>query len=125
MARARQGQHRWHRPEWGAPDRPQTTARRWHLPLFGVFLIAVGVWLWQHPDQVPDPLRRQIAAFTTDVTTAPEARGATRLVYRWRDGAGVVQFTDQPPPEGVAYVQVYVDPATNVVPAGTAPWPER
>lgn len=125
MARARQGQHRWQRPEWGAPDRPSAAPRRWHVPLFGVLLLATAGWLWQHPEQLPDGLRQQVAEMAAEVSAPPKPDGPTQVVYRWRDGSGVVQFTDEPPPEGVVYVLVEVDPATNTLPAGAAPWSER
>lgn len=125
MARARQGQDRWHRPEWGAPERPAASRRRWHLPLFGIFLVAVAGWFWQHPERLPEIVQSRYAEIQARSAEPAPPQGVSRLVYRWRDRAGVVQFTDQPPPEGVSYVQIYVDPATNTLPADTAPWPER
>lgn len=125
MPRARQGQDRWHRPDWGAPERRASRGRRWSIPLLGIGLVAMAGWLWRHPEQLPAPVRERVVEMAAEVRAGPETPGATRLVYRWRNAAGVVQFTDTPPPEGVAYVQVYVDPATNALPAGTAPWPER
>lgn len=125
MARARQGQHRWHRPEWGTPERPTAAPRRWYFPLLGVFMVAIGVWIWHNPEKLPEQLRQQVVALTAEISAPAEPPGVTRSVYRWRDSYDALQFTDEPPPEGVAYVVVEVDPATNTLPAGAAPWPER
>jgi hypothetical protein len=96
------------------------------VPLFGVLLIAAAGWFWRHPEQLPEGWRQQLAAMTAEVTAPAKPGGAKQVVYRWQDGSGVVQFTEDRPPEGVAYVLVEVDPAAiNTLPAGTAPWPER
>ncbi len=41
--------------------------------------------------------------------------------YRWYDAAGNVQFTTEPPPEGVEYTVKGYDPDTNLIQAVTAP----
>lgn len=126
MARARQGQHRWHRPEWGAPER-LPPRRRWSLPILLLVVVAGAAWFWKHPEQLPEFVKREYAELREAVSATPPPPPKTggRLVYRWRDGAGVVQFTDKPPPEGVQYVPLHLDPATNALPADTSPWPER
>lgn len=123
MPRAKQGQDRWHRPDWGAPTAPPPR-RRWHLPLLLVLLGAVVAWAGLNPERVEsllDPLRSRWPS----VAEAQPDAGASRFVYRWRDSKGVVQFTDRPPPEGIPYVPVHVDPNTNVLPPATSPWADR
>lgn len=122
MPRARQGQDRWHRPEWGAPSMPPPRRRR-HLPLFLIFLGCVAVWIWQHPEQIPDSLQGLWSEWVTE--SGMSGKVGDRRVYRWTDAQGVVQFTDRPPAEGVPYERVDLDPNTNVLPPATAPWTDR
>ena len=42
--------------------------------------------------------------------------GTTR-VYRWRDADGVVQITDEPPPEGTKFEKLEYQNDANVVPS--------
>jgi hypothetical protein len=127
MARARQGQDRWHRPEWGAPDGPPPRRRRWQVPVLLLILVGGVVWYAMHPERLPEVVRSKWSKWSEWSATSdpPASHGGSRLVYRWRDAKGVVQFTDQPPPEGVAYVPVHVDPNTNVLPPATSPWADR
>lgn len=126
MPRARQGQDRWQRPEWGAPDYPVPRRRRWPVPVGLLLLSGVVVWFWQYPERLPEGLRQQWSDWRAAPSTPADApRGGSRLVYRWKDAAGVVHFTDRPPPEGVPYVPVHVDPNTNVLPPATSPWTDR
>ena len=42
--------------------------------------------------------------------------GTTR-VYKWRDADGVVQITDEPPPEGTKFEELEYQNDANVVPS--------
>ena len=42
--------------------------------------------------------------------------GTTR-VYKWRDADGVVQITDEPPPEGTKFEKLEYQNDANVVPS--------
>lgn len=41
--------------------------------------------------------------------------GGTNTVYKWFDSEGIIQFTTDPPPEGVEFEVRYFDPDVNVI----------
>lgn len=43
------------------------------------------------------------------------------VFYKWRDDAGQVHYSTEPPGPGVAYEQVEVDPDVNTLPAVPVP----
>ncbi len=45
-------------------------------------------------------------------------------LYRWRDADGVIQFSNEPPPPGIAFESVSIDPNANIVQPFTAPEPK-
>ncbi len=47
--------------------------------------------------------------------------GQKDYFYKWYDASGNVQFTTEPPPEGVEYTVKGYDPDTNVIQAVKAP----
>ena len=49
-------------------------------------------------------------------STVRETLGTTR-VYKWRDAEGVVQITDEPPPEGTKFEKLEYQNDANVVPS--------
>ncbi len=90
-------------------------------------LIALGVawWFARDTSSRPDPSRSD--GSISEVTAAPkkaEPRSADarrsdeasqpKPLYRWTDAAGVVHFTDVPPPDR-PYVEVDVNPDRNVI----------
>jgi len=74
----------------------------WAIAL-GVAVAAVLAW-WLGREQAAETMPG--AAPTTSPSVAPEA--SRRVLYRWRDDAGVVQVTDTPP-SGRKYETVDVD----------------
>lgn len=48
--------------------------------------------------------------------TVRETLGTTR-VYKWRDAKGIVQITDEPPPEGTKFEKLEYQNDANVVPS--------
>jgi hypothetical protein len=94
------------------------------VPVLLLLVSGIGGWYFLHPEQLPEALQAKWSEWSA-ASPAPAREGASRLLYRWRDAKGVVQFTDTPPPDGVAYVPVYVDPNTNVLPPATSPWADR
>ena len=47
------------------------------------------------------------------------------IFYQWKDASGTVQFTTQPPPEGVEYEIKKYNPNSNVIKAVEVPEPEE
>lgn len=43
------------------------------------------------------------------------------VFYKWRDGAGQVHYSTEPPEPGLGYERVEIDPQTNTIPAVRAP----
>ncbi|MEO7251364.1 MAG: DUF4124 domain-containing protein [Arenimonas sp.] len=57
------------------------------------------------------------------VRVAAARAAAEPKVYRWRDGHGVLQITDKPPPRGRKYETVKLREDVNVIPM-SQPSPE-
>jgi hypothetical protein len=55
-------------------------------------------------------------------TAAPGS--AKQIIYKWTDTDGVLQYTSEPPPEGMSAEIVKVDPNANLMQAVKAPEPE-
>ncbi|KAF1689746.1 DUF4124 domain-containing protein [Pseudoxanthomonas koreensis] len=76
--------------------------------------LAVGGGLawWLGRDQAPQrsPEARQRAA----QAAAANAEDAQRPLYRWRDDAGNLQVTDQPPPKGRKYERIALEPEPGI-----------
>ena len=78
-------------------------------PVLAVLLaLAAAWWLAGHPGYEDE---RQRAARVEVEAQAAEA--AARKLYRWKDGNGVTQITDQPP-QGRKYTVVDMDKQENV-----------
>lgn len=75
--------------------------------LCGVGLVAAAAgYLWRYsPESLPAEWRRDNR----------HSRDYAPVVYRWKDGQGVVQLTDRPPPD-LPYQTVRIDPKQNIVP---------
>ena len=43
--------------------------------------------------------------------------GGKDIIYKWYDNNGNIQFTSEPPPEGIEYTRKGFDPDTNVIQA--------
>ncbi len=56
-----------------------------------------------------------------DTKKLTSGSGQTDYFYKWYDGDGNVQFTTEPPPEGVEYTVKGYDPDTNLIQAVKAP----
>ena len=72
--------------------------------LLTVAALAAYVWRYE-PERLPAEWRRD----------NPNSRDYSPVVYRWKDDQGVVQLTDQPPPDR-SYEAVRIDPKQNIVP---------
>ena len=48
-----------------------------------------------------------------------------QTIYKWTDTDGVLQYTSEPPPEGISAEIVKVDPNANLIQAVKAPEPEQ
>lgn len=66
---------------------------------------AWAVWIW-FPQWLPLELRRD----------NPNSPDYAPVLYKWKDAQGRAQFTDTPPPEGVDFEKVRLDPEQNVIP---------
>lgn len=75
----------------------------WVLVVFGAAAFAVWTWL---PELLPLELRRQ----------NPNSPDYAPWIYKWKDAQGRVQLTDTPPPEGMPFERIRLDPEQNVVP---------
>jgi hypothetical protein len=71
------------------------------------------------PDvEIPDFSR--VTPSETLVPSLPEPSGMD-VFYRWHDGQGNLNFTSEPPPEGVDYSIREFDPNANVIPSVKLP----
>ncbi len=75
------------------------------IALLALAAVAWAVWTW-FPDWLPLELRRD----------NPNSPDYAPILYKWKDAQGRVQFTDTPPPEGVEFETVRLDPEQNVIP---------
>lgn len=78
-------------------------AALWVLAVLAVGGFAVWTWL---PEVLPLELRRQ----------NPNSPDYAPWIYKWKDAQGRVQLTDTPPPEGVPFERIRLDPEQNVIP---------
>lgn len=69
--------------------------------------IVVALVLWWSPD-----LRKQAAGLLRDTGL----KSASVTLYKWQDSQGVWQYTQDPPPEGVAYEKIEARSDVNVLP---------
>lgn len=77
-----------------------------------MFFIVVALVLWWSPD-----LRHRASDLLGE--TGLGASGDT--LYKWQDKQGVWQYTQDPPPKGVAYRKIEVHPNVNVLPKPPKP----
>lgn len=61
---------------------------------------------------------------TRDLAPAAEGMGGKDIFYKWYDTAGNVQFTTEPPPDGIEFTIKGYDPNTNVIQAVKPPQQE-
>lgn len=73
----------------------------WLALLVGL-LVGAGIAWWQSRD-TPEQLRDRHQR--AERAAAAQARDAEPVLYRWRDAAGVLQVTEQPP-KGRPYQRV-------------------
>lgn len=71
--------------------------------------IALAWWLSREPPQAAQA--RQARAEAAAAATAEDARP---VLYRWTDAAGVVHVTQEPPPTGLHYDKVDVQPREGI-----------
>ena len=63
---------------------------------------------------------------TADELRAADDNLAGKVVfYQWRDSAGNIQFTGEPPPEGIEYTIKGYDPDANVIPSVKIPTKDK
>ncbi|KAF1708893.1 hypothetical protein CSC70_12405 [Pseudoxanthomonas kalamensis DSM 18571] len=77
--------------------------------LAGLLLGAVAAW-WVSRDAPGQSKARQQRA---EQAAAEQARDAVPALYRWRDDAGTLQITDQPP-QGRPYERIARDPERGI-----------
>jgi len=80
--------------------------------VLGGIALGIGVaWWLAREDRQPSPGQRQLA----EQAAADQASEARPSLYRWRDAAGVLQITEQPP-EGRPFerIDLHADPAIQV-----------
>ncbi len=58
---------------------------------------------------------------TTSLTPASVKAGGKDIFYKWYDSEGNVQFTTEPPADGIEYTVKGYDPNTNVIKAVEVP----
>ena len=58
---------------------------------------------------------------TTSLTPASVKAGGKDIFYKWYDAEGNVQFTTEPPADGIEYTVKGYDPNTNVIKAVEVP----
>ncbi|MBT8447234.1 MAG: DUF4124 domain-containing protein [Gammaproteobacteria bacterium] len=86
--------------------------RRWWLVALIVIVAAVVaayVYVYQRP--AVDRVLRELPV---------DLPGQTTEVYKWRDGAGNWQISDQKPPDGIPYETLQYDGRINVMPVAPA-----
>jgi len=83
--------------------------RAWLAIAAGIAL-GVGVAWWLARESPDTASRKQARA---DQAAAAQARDARPSLYRWRDDAGVLQITDQPP-KGRRYERIDRDTPAGI-----------
>ncbi len=80
--------------------------------VLGGLALAVGVaWWLAREDRQPSPEQRQRA----EQAAAAQASDDRPSLYRWRDAAGVLQITEQPPTDRpYERIDLHADPAIQV-----------
>ncbi|MDH3219827.1 MAG: hypothetical protein OEO19_09865 [Gammaproteobacteria bacterium] len=58
---------------------------------------------------------------SSDISSAVEGLDGKDIFYKWYDAEGNVQFTTEPPADGIEYTVKDFDPNTNVIQAVKAP----
>lgn len=71
--------------------------------------IAVAWWLGREPAQ-----ERQAREERAQAAAEAAWEDARPVLYRWRDANGVRHVTDQPPPSGVSYEKVEIQPREGI-----------
>ncbi|MET0894163.1 MAG: DUF4124 domain-containing protein [Pseudoxanthomonas sp.] len=77
-------------------------------------LLGAGV-AWWLAREAPD--KRQARQRRAEQAAAANARDARPSLYRWRDGAGVLQISDKPPAHG-RYERIDRDPDRGITVKG-------
>ena len=83
--------------------------RAWPAIVAGVAL-GVGTAWWLSRESPDTTARKQAAA---EQAAAAQARDARSSLYRWRDDAGVLQITEQPP-KGRRYERISRTPEDGI-----------
>ncbi len=89
--------------------------RAWPAIVAGVAL-GVGTAWWLSRESPDTTARKQAAA---EQAAAAQARDARPSLYRWRDDAGVLQITEQPP-KGRRYERIDRDTSSGIRVSGDA-----
>lgn len=71
--------------------------------------LGAAAWWW-FTSEMP---RRQHERAVAEQAAAAEAERASSL-YRWRDAAGNLQISDQPPPKGVKFERISRQPKEGI-----------
>ena len=71
--------------------------------------IALAWWLGREP-----PEQRQVREERALAAAEAAWEDARPVLYRWRDANGVRQVTDRPPPAGVSYEKIDVQPREGI-----------
>lgn len=81
------------------------------MKIFLQFLLMLGIItalvLWWSPD-----LRKPVV----DLLRATGLQSTSVTLYKWRDKQGLWQYTQEPPPEDIAYEKIEARSDVNVLP---------
>jgi len=91
---------------YGLPRRQAGRALLWTVSILAIAVGVVGYW-YANPGKAPGWVRGRL----------PGIADVTAPLYRWRDGQGQWQITDQPP-QGRPYETVTYQRDANVIPSG-------
>ena len=105
---------------------------RFMVKLFALALILalvapfLPVWKGGRPLLTLDDLKWPEGLPSADLEVPRLGGGRTEpvIIYKWRDTEGQIHFSNEPPPDGVLFERVEVDPNANSIPAVRAPAPE-
>ena len=83
--------------------------RGWAIVVVVAGVIALAWWLARDPPEQRQ--QREQRALAAAEAAYEESRP---VLYRWRDADGVRHVTDQPPPPGVGYEKVDIQPREGI-----------
>lgn len=89
-----------------------------HLIIGVVLALAAGggyAW-WQNEQRIRQQRTEQLEQAARAAKAPAHARTDNPPLYKWKDDQGQWHITDQPPPNGLPFEKVQVNPDVNVLP---------